>query len=405
MKRLILLAERKANFINRINNLSSRVFKELAKKTEIKFKTSALSILHHLKNLINSGEKSWNVKIFLDDYRNIHIPSFPESGEPIPFVFNFNLNRTERNYNFFDYRGRCLMKIKENNFLISEIIIHIDISLPENFNPENHTYEFVEGLRSVLAHEIAHANDDEKEKELFHKSNGDFANIREIKYLKYYLNPSEIRSHIVEMITILKNRKHDNPNRSFKNRYKISEKAKEIGIKHTDEQKKMTKRVYSMLKNKFDNTSIDEKSKEKLMMIINKDLDRKFPIPLKRFIFDYHISFLKNYSTKMKKRYYDKFFSKTRVHDMDVLKNFYASLIYIGNKLFSLFREVKDIYEHRNDYDRDKNVIAMVQDYNKFYSEFWNNPKISSAFENYNDALLEKTGEKLITDFEEKWDI
>ena len=403
MKRLILLAERKANFINKINDLSSRVFAKLAEKTNKEHKTSALSILQHLKNLLDSGENSWRVEVVLDDYTNIHIPSFPASGKPIPFVFEFDIKRTERDYNLFDYKGRCQFTIRDRKFNISEIHIKVDVNLPENFNPKNYVYEFVDGMRGVLAHEIAHANDDEKQNEIeiYTNKDGDFSHSKEIKYLKYFLKPSEIRSHIMEMIVALKNSRRDDINRQFKDRYKTSERAEKYGIKHTEEQKNMTKRVYSILKKKKNDMTIDEKSKEKLSMVLNKALTRNYPITLRRFIFDYHVSFLKNYNSKMKERYYDKFFPNTETHDLESLKRFYGDIIYVGHQLTMLYRTVKDIYEKGNH----KNAVKMVQDFNNFYSEFWNNPKISEAFKNYDNLLLIENGEKIIAEFEEKWNI
>ena len=403
MKRLILLAERKANFINKINDLSSRVFAKLAQKTNKEHKTSALSILQHLKNLLDSGENSWRVEVVLDDYKNIHIPSFPERGKPIPFVFEFDIKRTERDYNLFDYKGRCQFTIRDRKFNISEIHIKVEVNLPEKFNPKNYVYEFVDGMRGVLAHEIAHANDDEKQNEIeiYTNKDGDFSPSKEIKYLKYFLKPSEIRSHIMEMIVALKNSRRNDINRQFKERYKTSERAEKYGIKHTEEQKNMTKRVYSILKKKRENMTIDEILKEKLRKVINKDLSRNYPTLLRRFIFDYHVSFLKNYNSKMKERYYDKFFPNTETHDLESLKIFYADIIYVGHQLTMLYRSVKDIYEKGNH----KNAVKMVQDFNNFYSEFWNNPKFSDAFKNYDSVLLVEIGEKIIADFVEKWNI
>ena len=407
MKRLILLAERKANFINKINDLSSRVFAKLAQKTNKEHKTSALSILRHLKNLLESGKNSWKVEIFLDDYKNFNIPSFPESGKPFPFVFEFDIKRAERDYNLFDYKGRCRFDVKNGKFNIAEILIKVDVYLPEDFNPQKYVFEFVDGMRGVLAHEIAHVNDDEKQNEIgiYTKKDEDFSNTKEIKYLKYYLNPSEIRSHVMEMVAVLKNNKHNNINKQFKERYKTSDKAEEYGIKHTEEQKNMTKRVYSMLKKKEDNITIDEISKEKLRKVINKDLSRNYPTLLRRFIFDYHISFLKNYNSKMKERYYDKFFSNTEAYDLDIMKKFFADIIYVGYQLFLLYRSVEDIFENYKENGGDKNVIKMVQDFNNFYSEFWNNTKFSDAFKNYDSFLLVEVGEKIIANFEEKWNI
>lgn len=156
-----LLTERKANFVNKINHLTSRVFDKLAKETDMTEKTSVLSILSHLKHLTDLGKKNWRVGINLDDYRNIELEYLPNTGKPIPFKFNFVLHGYNKNRTDFDVKGHCSYVKIRGHLLVSEIYLEVGVYFSEDF--KNGAYDvrfFRDKIQSSLAHEIAHAQDD-----------------------------------------------------------------------------------------------------------------------------------------------------------------------------------------------------------------------------------------------------
>lgn len=232
---LELLTERKANFVNKIKSLTSKVFDELAKKTNKTGKTSAISILEHLKDLTYYEKPTWRVLLTLDDYRYLQIPYFPQSGEPIPFKFKFNLNRSFRDYPEYDIKGHVEPKTINGKWYISEIYLEINTYIPDNFEPQKNARHFINIFQGALTHEIAHAQDEFLKNEISNYKPSPKKNENEIKFFEYWLNPTEIRSHMIEMIQVINSNRYSNPNRTFRNMYKTAAKAEELGIKHTQE--------------------------------------------------------------------------------------------------------------------------------------------------------------------------
>ena len=397
-----LLTERKANFVNKIKHLTSRVFDKLAKETEMTEKTSALSILSHLKLLSDLGKKNWRVGITLDDYRNIEIPMFPNTGKPIPFKFNFIINDSHQYYTKFGFKGHCSYSKLRGEKLISEIYLEIEISFGEDFDKQYTVRKFLDDFQGALTHEIAHAQDEYLTNEIdtyTHKGN---TSDEDLRYLTYWLKPTEIRSHMMEMIQLLKSKEYNNPNRTFKNMYKTADKAREFGSEQTEERKNMSKRAYGMLKKSYDSETIDEKSKECLLTVLNRAYHGQCPKLTKQFIFDYHIAFIRDYSFKMKERFYDKYFPNTEAPSLDELNDFFEAIKTVTRTVTKLKKEVEKRYRSYGR-DVDQGIIEMVQEFNKLSTNLWEGGEISQAFENYNTKLLKKIGKKIIEDYREKW--
>ena len=398
-----LLTERKANFVNKINHLTSRVFDKLAKETDMTEKTSVLSILSHLKHLTDLGKKNWRVGINLDDYRNIELEYLPNTGKPIPFKFNFVLHGYSKNRTDFDVKGRCSYVKMRGHWLISEIYLEVDVYFSEDF--KNGAYDvrfFRDKIQSSLAHEIAHAQDDFFwDEEGSYKERGNTSD-EELRYISYWLKPTEIRSHMIEMIQTLKSKEYNNPKRTFRNMYKTSDKAKEFGMEQTKEQKERTKRAYSLLKKSYENDTIDKKAKDCLLTVLNRAFHGSCPKLTKKFIFDYHVAFIRDYNTKLRERFYDKFFPNTDAPPLHKLNDFFEAIKTVTRTVTKLRKEVEKRYRS---YGRDVNqeTIEMVQAFNNIADNLWEGGEMTQAFENYDSKLLKKIGKKIIEDYREKW--
>lgn len=397
-----LLTERNANFINKVKHLTSRVFNELAKKTNQNGKTSAISILQHLKEMTSDEKTTWRTSVMLDDYKNLELPMLPNTGKPIPFKFKFNLNGSHFKTPSFETKGHCLHQTIRGKKFIAEIYIEMDIYLTENFDPQNNVRHFINTFQGALTHEIAHAQDEFLGREIDGYVQKGNTSDEDLKYLVYWLKPTEIRSHMLEMVQLLSSNSYNNPNRTFRNMYKTAAKAEEIGMKHTQEQKDRTKRAYSILKKNYDNTEIDKRAKDSLLAVLNRAFNGHCPKLTKQFIFDYHIAFVKEYNDTMKQRYYDKFFSNTPTQPLDKMNDFFDAIKTVTRTFTKLKKEIEKRY--RSYYGNpDQETVEMVQEFNKMITELWEEGDLTPAFNDYDPKLLKKIGKKIVESFREKY--
>lgn len=286
--------------------------------------------------------------------------------------------------------------------MIVEIYIEVQVFLSKDFDPQREARRFIFDFQGALTHEIAHAQDEFLGREIGDYTQKGNTSDEDLKYLVYWLKPTEIRSHMMEMIQVLSSNRYNNPNRTFRNMYKTAAKAEEIGIKHTPEQKDRTKRVYSMLKKSYNDKTIDELSKDALLTILNKAFVGKCPKLTKQFIYDYHLAFIKDYNDIMKQRYYDKFFPNTPTKSLDHMHDFFEAIKTVTRSVTKLKKEVEKRY--RSYYGRpDEETTEMVQEFNKMIVGLWEGGELEPAFKDYNSKLLKKLGKKIVEDFREKW--
>jgi hypothetical protein len=203
------------------------------------------------------------------------------------------------------------------------------------------------------------------------------------------------------MIQIINSKKHHSPERTFKNMWKTHDKAKEMGY-NSGEWGDKERMVYGMLKKKQQSTTIDEKLKDALMTVLNKAFRGNCQKLLADFIYTYHIAFVRDFSTKMKERYYNKFFPNTDVPSLEQMQEFYEAIKNVTRTVTKLRKEVEKRYRS---YGRDVNqeTIEMVQAFNDIANNLWEGGEMTPAFENYDSKLLKKIGKKIIEDYREKW--
>jgi hypothetical protein len=98
--------------------------------------------------------------------------------------------------------------------------------------------------------------------------------------------------------------------------WKTHDRARDLGY-NSGEWGDQQRKVYGMLKKKHQSTTIDEKSKDALMTVLNRAFRGNCQKLLSNFIYTYHIAFIRDFNPKMEERYYDKFFPDTDVPSLE----------------------------------------------------------------------------------------
>lgn len=237
-----LLTERKANFVNQMKALSSKILNEIGKKVGGGEKTTGKTLVKFLANMVENGISKKTITVTIEGWNNPEIDYFPNTGNPIPVNVTF-VNETDSLKDGqckYVGEGSCNMRAIRGQVIISEIKINMAFALsPDEVDRTWATSKLISEFHRIIVHEIAHGHD-----KLGHTEWGSYnkkANTSNsvLKYLHYWLKPTEIRSHMNEMIQILNSETYQSPKRTFKNMYRDSDKAREYGIDYTDEQKAM----------------------------------------------------------------------------------------------------------------------------------------------------------------------
>jgi hypothetical protein len=399
---LELLTERKANFVNNVKKLTSQVMAKLARECGGKGETSGMAILNHMKQMIADREKVWRCGITLDNYKNFKLDYLPNSGKPIPFKFKFISNGDNESYSQFEASGHVLPQTIMGRKFISEVYIEVEFSLCLRENPTTVVKQLLNEIMTTLTHELAHAHDEFLMGELSnYKEKG--VSDEDLRYILYWTKPTEIRSHMLEVVQVLNSKRHNSPERTFRNMYKISPEAEAFGIKHTDEDKQNMKTAYSMLKKHMSNITIDKKSSDALNAVIDRAFHNQCPPLHKKFIYDYHLAFIQQSNPKMKARFYDKLFPNTPTQSLDKLNEFLEGMKSVARAFTKLDNEVgKSVRSYARSSSPEKGE-KMRDEYNDMYRNLWKNESpLKQAFENYDVKLLKKIAKQIIEGYREQ---
>lgn len=399
---LELLTERKANFVNNVKKLTSQVMAKLARECGGNGETNGMAILNHLKQMHYDREKVWRCGITLDNYKNFKLENFPNTGKPIPFKFKFTTGGDNESYSKFDARGHVLPKTIMGKKFISEVYIELDFSLCLTDNPKTVVKQLINEIQTTLTHELAHAHDEFMMGELSqYKEKG--VSDEDLRYILYWTKPTEIRSHMLEVIQVLNSKRHNNPERTFRNMYKTYQAAEEAGMKHTEKEKQNMKTAYSMLKKHNSTITIDKKSSNALNTVIDNAFHNQCPPLHKKFIFDYHLAFIQQSNPKMKERFYDKLFPNTPTQSLDKLNEFLEGMKSVVRGFTKLENEVLKIYRSYARSSSANSVEKMRNEYREMYRNLWKNESpLKQAFENYDVKLLKKAAKQMIEEYREQ---
>ena len=404
-----LLTERKANFVNNVKKLTSQVMSKLARECGGNGETSGMAILNHLKQMHHDREKVWRCGITLDNYKNFKLDNLPNTGEPIPFKFKFVTGGDNESHSRFDARGHVLPKTIMGRKFISEVYIELDFSLCLTDNPKIVVKQLINEIQTTLIHELAHAHDEFMMSELSqYKEKG--VSDEDLRYILYWTKPTEIRSHMLEVIQVLNSKRYNNPERTFRNMFKTSQAAEEAGMKYTEKEKQNMKTAYSMLKKHNSTITIDKKSSEALNTVIDRAFRNQCPPLHKKFIYDYHLAFIQQSNPKMKERFYDKLFPNTPTQPLDKLNDFLEGMKSVARALSKLDNEISKhvtMCWRSSSWKR----VEMIQNaektkaaYKDFHNKIWENDSpMIQAFEDYDVKILKNAAKQMIEKFRSQW--
>lgn len=353
--------------------------------------------------MITDREKVWRCGITLDNYKNFKLDNLPNTGKPIPFKFKFVSGGDNESYSQFDANGHVLPQTIMGRKFISEVYIELEFSLCLTDNPKTVVKQLINEIQTTLAHELAHAHDEFMMDELSqYKEKG--VSDEDLRYILYWTKPTEIRSHMLEVIQVLNSKKYNNPERTFKNMFKTSKAAEEAGIKHTEEEKQNMKTAYSMLKKHNSTITIDKKSSDALNAVIDRAFRYQCPPLHKKFLYDYHIAFIQQSNPKMKERFYDKLFPNTPTQPLDKLNDFLEGMKSVVRGFTKLENEVLKVYRSYAIRSTPESVEKMRTDYREMYRILWKNESpLKQAFENYDVKLLKNAAKQMIEEYRRQW--
>lgn len=372
--KLEFLTERKSNFVNQLKKITSRLTTQLADKIQRMYGlkgTVGERLIKFLNRITKGAERGRKiVSVSTDIFKNLEIPSLEIESEPIQIVFTFQHSGKENEVYTFETSGDCYVQFYgARKRIIRQISILVKYTINElRPNDTGAISDFLNALQSSLVHQIAHANDENTSQQFNSYNNYDDQQddyVKFFNYMRYFIKPTEIRSHMNQVVKILSSKKHATPERRMKNMYKTSYDSsvrQQYPTPFTDRAKNFQKQAYGYLKKSHYNKTIDEKSKEALLDVIYKSFRGNLPNSIRQFIFQFHISFVRNSDETMKQRYYDKLFPNTECHELWKMEQFFQNIKY--------------------------SLKYIPDNINKFSKEIWDNKNVSKAFQECDYQLL-----------------
>lgn len=398
-----LLTERNANFVNKLKALSSKITDAIGKKVGGQGSTGR-NLINFLATMVENDEYEKTIQFQIPDWVNPALDNMPNTGHPIPIIVKFrDVGSNREGVCKFSSEGGCHMQMIRGQVLISKINIKLNFALsPDQVDKSYSTTNLLNELQRTIVHEIAHAHDKLGHAELSTYKKGANTSHEKLKYLHYWLKPTEIRSHMNEMIQILSSTKHHSPKRTFKNMYKTADKAREVGMDFTDEQKANQKKAFSMMTKYNASQTTDKLSYEALTKVLNNAWINGCPNSLKKFIITYHISFVRDSHPTMKQRYYDKYFPNTDVPSLESMNAAYEAIQTIYRTLTRLQNDIKKHYKYIRLYDNGDGYHEAMRAYYKFENDILDTPPLSDAIEQGNAKLIKKATKEIIEKFREE---
>lgn len=314
-----LITERKANFVNNLKKISSKITDEIANKIGGSG-SSGYRIVNYMMNMISSNKNKSVLKISIPELTNRKLGLTTLVNDEIPISFTFkNISNELDSKAYFSGEGNCYFGIIVGQLGVNEIEINLEFSLDEeNASKKIVRANILDEIQSIIVHELAHAHDKMGHTELHSYEKTAQSKNERLQYLYYWLKPTEIRSHVNEMINFLSSKKYQTPKRIIKNMYKTADKAAELdGEKISDETKKLRRQAYSSMNKNFNNMETYQISKNALQLVISRNFDTSIPKSISNFILNYHIAFIRDSSPLMKERYYDKYFPNCDVPPLE----------------------------------------------------------------------------------------
>lgn len=261
-------------------------------------------------------------------------------------------------------------------------------------------------IQGTLVHEIAHAFDENLTSEISNYREGAKTSHEDLKYLNYWLKPTEIRSHMNEVIKVINSKRHHNPKRTFKNMYKDSDKAasrEEYPIPFTDERKDLYRRAFGKLDKANKEMGDSQKGIDALYTVLGRAFRNEIPQNMKKFVAQYHVAFVRDSSPKMKERYYDKLFTSQNPPSLDIMNDFFEEIKTVYRSLTRVSNALKKKYDSKYDYSEVYGQKSRIFD--KFEDEMWDDERMKGVFQTFDPKALKKTSKVIIDEFKKTHEI
>ena len=378
-----LLTERKANFVHKLKSLTSKITNEMMKQIEkmYDFKgTTGDKLIQFLLTMTRDRNKRKEELYF----------NFPINGKSIPINVNFLcINQNLGEFHVFT-DGHCLYFGKR----LHSITINVRFCLNEETvsNTEAIQSMFINKIHNTLVHELAHAHDESLNDESDTYEDGKKSKNEDLRFLTYWLKPTEIRSHFNEALKGLSSTRHINPKRVIKNYYKDADKAasrEEDPVPFTQDYKNKLKQGYSNMLDLDNSRPSYDLAVKALSDVISKSFRNNLPQSQRQFIIDYHIAFARDYSPKMKERYYDVLFKGYEAPSLEQMNSMFEVVKSVFRGVTTIFNALKKKYYSDKPVWADK-WAKIERTFKEWRDVMWDNPKMTAAMKSNDPKKLKK---------------
>ena len=393
-----LLTERKANFVHKLKSLTTKITNEMMKQIEkmYDFKgTLGDKFVQFLLTMTRDRNKRKEELYF----------NFPINGKSIPINVNFQcINQNLGEFHVFT-DGHCLYF---GNRLHS-ITINVRFCLNEETvsNTEAIQSMFINKIHGTLVHELAHAHDENLNDESDEYKDGTKSKNEDLRYLIYWLKPTEIRSHFNEALKGLSSTRHVNPRRVIKNYYKDADKAasrEEDPVPFTQDTKNKMKQGYSKMIDLDNSRPSYDLAVKALSDVISKSFRNNLPQSQRQFIIDYHIAFARDYSPKMKERYYDTLFKGYDAPSLEQMNSVFEVVKSVFRGVTTIFNALKKKYYSDKPVWADK-WAKIERTFKEWRDIMWDNPKMTEAMKSNDPKKLKKAAKDTLELFKSEMGI
>ena len=399
-----MLTERKANFVNQLKKLSSKITNELFKQISGKG-TGAEKIINQMKDMLERNQQTKSFHIKIPDFINPEISNMPNTGQMIPITIHLITKEDNGDLDPIYTEGVCGWRKFLNKIFITRVEVEVFFTKEiEDMERSKVLPLAINSIQSTLVHELQHSRDSENVEETEDREKS-MSKHGTVKSLHYYLKPTEIRSHMNEIFKIINQNRYDTPERYMRNSYKHAKEVEDASngeVKFDDEDKEFKRKLYRVLKQNQNNSNISKKAFNAMWKLISKSCLRKQGDNMKKFIRDYHIAFVRDYNNITKERYYDVLFKGIDVPSLDQMNNFFEEIKTIYRSIIRLKNEIEKRLKAKYEWsDEDR---AMVREFNGISNGgFWDEDDFDNIFIDYNPKKLKQLGKQFIENFRENY--
>lgn len=393
-----LLTERKANFVHKLKGLTTKITNEMMKQ---------IDKMYDFKGTLGDKFVQFLLTMTKDDKRRkeeLHF-SFPINGKNVPINVNFEcINKALREF-YMSTSGHCLFFGRYLNSISLNVRFCINEETVQN--SQDIQSKFINKIHNTLVHELAHAHDEHLNDESDTYEEGKKAQNEDLKYLNYWLKPTEIRSHFNEVIKGLSSTRHVNPKRVIKNYYKDADKAasrEEDPVPFTQDYKNKLKQGYSNMLALDNSRPSYDLAVKALQDVISKSFRDNLPQSQRKFLVDYHIAFARDYNPKMKERYYDTLFQGYDTPSLDQMNEMFEVVKSVFRGVTTIFNALKKKYYSDNHYWQER-WWKTESTFKEWKDVMWDNPKMTKAMNSNNPKELKKAAKETMELFKSEMGI